>query len=200
MSYTCGCRIYKHKGRSWAVYLFDDDPKSTGEYSLWLGRYTATVNTARRHPTMPKPTIFFVTGSYCLPSLYQPIFDGVKKAGFDIQSVHLPTVGLGPRQGREEQAPSMYDDAALIAKLVQELVDQGKDVIITGHSYGGIPMTECTKGLGKEERKASGKSGGIVELAYLAALLPPIGGSAKSLIDSMPKGSTLPVEIDVSIS
>jgi alpha-beta hydrolase superfamily lysophospholipase len=147
---------------------------------------------------MSKPSVLFVPGSYCLLSLYQPLFDAVTEAGYEIIGVHPPTVGPSSRQGRDGPAPSMYDDAEVIAKKVEELADQGKDVILMGHSYGGVPMSQCTKGLGREERTAQGKPGGISRLAYMAALVPPLGASAGSLLSRFPDNKRPPVSIDVS--
>lgn len=149
--------------------------------------------------TATKPSIIFVPGSYCLLSMYQPLFDAVSEAGYEIKGINLPTIGPRSREGRDAPAPSMYVDAAVIADEVKSLADRGKDVVIIGHSYAGVPMSQSTKGLGKEERKAQGKPGGIVQLAYIASLVPPIGGSAGSLLSRFPDEKRPPVSIDVSI-
>ena len=148
---------------------------------------------------MSKPSIIFIPGSYVLLSVYQPLFDAVSKAGYEIKGIHPPTVGLRSRQGRDGPAPSMYDDAAMIAQETEKLADQGKDVILMGHSYAGVPMSQSTKGLGKEERKAQGKPGGIVRLAFIACLVPAVGNSAGSLLGRFPDEKRPPVFIDVSI-
>jgi len=77
----------------------------------------------------------------------------------------------------------MAEDAQLVHEVLHKLVDQGKDVIVIGHSYGGVPMTEGTKGLSKEERKRQGKSGGVVRLGYMTAFAPLVG---RSLVTSAP--------------
>ena len=148
---------------------------------------------------MSKPSIIFVPGSYCLLSLYQALFDGVFKAGYEIKGIHLPTIGPSSRQGRESPAPSIYEDAVVIAEEVKKLADQGKDVIVMGHSYAGIPMSQSTKGLGKEERKAKGQPGGIVQLAYMASLVPAIGHSAATLLGRFPDEKRPLVSIDVCL-
>jgi pimeloyl-ACP methyl ester carboxylesterase len=93
----------------------------------------------------------------------------------------------------------MYDDAALIAKVAEELADQGKDVILIGHSYGGVPISQSPKGLVKEERKAQGKPGGIVRLAYMTCLVPTIGQSAQDVLNTIPdREKSVSMAIDVS--
>jgi hypothetical protein len=148
---------------------------------------------------MSKPSILFIPGSYTLLSVFQPLFDAVSKGGYEIKGIHLPTVGPSSRQGRDTPGPSMYDDAAAIAQEAEGLADQGKDVILMGHSYAGVPMSQSVKGLGKEQRKAQGKPGGIVRLAYIACLVPAIGSSAGSLLSRFPDEKRPRLSIDVSI-
>lgn len=126
------------------------------------------------------------------------MFDAVSKAGYDIKGIHLPTIGPSSRQGRDHPAPSMLDDAVAIALEVERLADQGKDIVLVGHSYAGIPMSQSTKGLGREERKMLGKPGGVVQLAYMSSLVPPIGGSAASLLSRFPNERRPAISIDVS--
>lgn len=147
---------------------------------------------------MASVSILFIPGSYVLLPVYQPLLDAITKAGYEIKAMHLPTIGPSSREGRDSPAPSMYDDAAAIAQEAEQLVNQGKDIILIGHSYAGIPMSQSTKGLGKEERKAQGKSGGIVELAFIASLVPPVGGSAGSLLGRFPDDHRPAISIDVS--
>ena len=147
---------------------------------------------------MPKPAFVFVPGSYNLASAYDPIVKAVANAGYEIIGIDLPSVGPGPRQGKNTTAPSMYDDAAAIAAQVEKLADEGQDVVIVGHSYAGVPMSQSTKGLEKSTRKEQGKSGGIVHLGFLSALVPPVGGSAASLLGRFGDEKRPAVSVDVS--
>ncbi len=149
---------------------------------------------------MSKPSILFFPGSFVLVSLYQPIFDAVSEAGYEIKGIHPPSVGPSSRQGRDGPAPSMYDDATVIAQEAEKLADQGKDVIIIAHSYGGVPVSQSPRGLGKLERKAQGKPGGVVRLAYMTCLVPAIGKSARDVLSSMPEAKPVPTSIDVNKS
>jgi len=145
---------------------------------------------------MSKPSILLIPGSFSLPEGYDPLIDAVAAKGYEIRGLHYPSVGLktGPREGAP---PSMYDDAAFIAKETEKLADEGKDVILIAHSYGGIPTTESTKGLGKKEREAQGKKGGIVRLAYMTALVPPAGVSAGGLLADVQRKFQVDLTVDV---
>jgi hypothetical protein len=56
----------------------------------------------------------------------------------------------------------MFDGPTFVARETKKIADHGKDV---AHSFGGFPITESAKGLGKQEREKQGKKGGIVRLA-----------------------------------
>ena len=79
----------------------------------------------------------------------------------------------------------MDEDAELFHNIVGKLADQEKDVVIVTHSYGGIPGTECSKGLSKEERHEAGKSAGISRFVYVTSMVPTPGKSLMDLIGGM---------------
>jgi hypothetical protein len=94
----------------------------------------------------------------------------------------------------------MYADATFIASEIQKLADEGKYVVLIGHSYGGVPLSESTKGLGKEEREKKGKKGGVVKLGYMTALVPEVGVSAAGVLTEVPEELRLDLGIDVRFS
>ena len=145
---------------------------------------------------MSKPSILLIPGSFALPEFYDPVLNAVAAKGYEIRALHLPSVGLktGPREG---SPPTMYDDAAFIAKEAETLADEGKDVVLVAHSYGGVPVTESTKGLGKEERQKQGKKGGIVSLAYMTCLVPAVGMTAMGVLADVPEAQRNNLPIDV---
>lgn len=148
---------------------------------------------------MSKPAILLVTGSFALPELYDGLANAVEAKGIEISIPHLPSVGLktGPREGT---LPSMSDDAALISREIERLADEGKDVIVLCHSYGGVPATESVKGLTKEERSMQGKKGGVVRLAYMTAMAPAVGVSATGVMPPVPEERKQAMKVDVSRS
>ena len=145
---------------------------------------------------MAKPAIILVTGSFALPEFYDNVVKPVVARGYEIRALHSPTVSLetSPRKG---DPPTMYDDAAFISREVEKLADEGKEVLLMAHSYGGIPTTQGTKGLGKQERQKAGKEGGIVRLAYMTALVPELGKSAQDILADVPVEHQLVLKIDV---
>jgi len=146
---------------------------------------------------MSKPSILIVPGSFALPYIYDEVIAAVAAKGYEIRAIHIPSIGLSAGKGREGPLPSMYDDAAFIANEVEKLADGGKDVVLVGHSYGGVPVTESTKSLGKQERLQNGKTGGIVRIAYMTCLTPALGASAISMLAGVPKEQSIEMKIDV---
>ncbi|KAE8168335.1 Alpha/beta hydrolase fold-1 [Aspergillus tamarii] len=125
-----------------------------------------------------KPSIVIVPGSFSLPEFYDAVTDGVASKGYEIKAIRL-------RSTEDLQQPAtMHDDAAAIARELASLVDEGKEVILVAHSYGGVPASESIKGLAKTEGR--GKVGGVVNLAYLTALVPPLGASAADMLADIP--------------
>lgn len=144
------------------------------------------------------PSIVIVPGSFCLPSAYNELIQPLSSKGYDIHAVALKSaIPKGPDSPSD--LPSMYDDAAAIAAAVSELAEEGKDVIVVAHSYGGAPASESIQGLSKQARKKEGKKGGVVRLAYMSALVPEIGQGAMdvSIGGADPENALVPVA-DVS--
>ncbi|KAJ7037793.1 hypothetical protein C8F04DRAFT_1393462 [Mycena alexandri] len=93
-----------------------------------------------------KPEIIIIPGAFC-PLKYS-VAD-LKAHGYSVHGVELETVG------RRDAPP-----------------DEGKDVVLVPHAYGGVPACESAKGLAKSVRQKEGKGGYLfmTDLAKAAAL------------------------------
>lgn len=151
---------------------------------------------------MSKPSILFVPGSFTPGQVYENVVEKVTARGYDIRALHMPSVRLETESSTDRKPPSMYEDAAFIANQAAALADDGKDVIIIAHSYGGVPSTECVKGLAKKTRQEQGKQGGIVRLAYMTALVPALGSSGSDVLDmgGRPEEDRMTMIPDVGLS
>ncbi|KAJ7645036.1 Alpha/beta hydrolase fold-1, partial [Mycena polygramma] len=117
-----------------------------------------------------KPTIIIIPASFSpLSVFYTPVIADLETHGYTVHGIELETVG------RREKAPSMYDDAAKVASLTSRLADEGKDVVLVAHSYGGLVACESAKGLAKSVREKEGKKGGIVRIILVSAVVPREG-------------------------
>ncbi|KAL4916375.1 Alpha/beta hydrolase fold-1 [Aspergillus aurantiobrunneus] len=120
---------------------------------------------------MASPTIVFVPGGWHTPSTYDLLLPLLHAAGYPTTSVHLPTVGAtGP--------VAFADDVSAIRKVVSGLVNLGRKIVVVSHSYGSTPATEALVGLGSRERAEKGLTGGVIQLVYIAAIVPTKGVSS----------------------
>lgn len=125
---------------------------------------------------MSNPALVFVPGAFARASLYASFVEKLKPYGFEVEVVDLPsTIDRAP-----EPPATVADDAAAIRAVASKYIEQGKDVHIHTHSYGGIPGTESIKGISKSDREASGLKGGVSRIVYTTSLALPVGASLKA--------------------
>lgn len=153
---------------------------------------------------MPKPSILIIPGSFAPPDLYDPVVEQVTARGYEIRALQLPTVGLRagaePTPSTSREPPTMYEDAAFINSQATALADDGgKDVILVSHSYGGVPATESVRGVTKKARRALGKRGGVVRLAYMTALVPELGVAAGGVLADADRAEETRVEMEMDV-
>lgn len=129
---------------------------------------------------MGTPIILIGPGGFTLPELYSDVIAHVANEGYSIQALRLPSVGY-----KTNVPGTMQNDAAFIASEILKQADEGKDVVLIAHSYGGLPATESTKGLSKADRQRQGKSGGLVRLAYIRTLFSQSGNLMPVLLCRM---------------
>ncbi|OLN88645.1 hypothetical protein CCHL11_01691 [Colletotrichum chlorophyti] len=125
-----------------------------------------------------KPVIVLAPGAWHSPEHFQDIRDELHQRGWSTKSVRYPSVGAEPPK------KGMLDDAAAVRTLLQELVDQGRQVILVAHSYGGVVCAEAVNGLGYKQRAKENKPGGVILFLYLAAFVAPKGQSILSLTNN----------------
>jgi pimeloyl-ACP methyl ester carboxylesterase len=90
----------------------------------------------------------------------------------------------------------LLDDAQCIRdQLNQLIVEDGKDVVVIAHSYGGVVATQALeKGFARAERKKNGQNGGVIRLVYMCAFILPLGESLEGAL-----GGSLPPFIPVDV-
>ncbi|KAL2070663.1 hypothetical protein VTL71DRAFT_13689 [Oculimacula yallundae] len=122
--------------------------------------------------TTTNTAFLIVPGSFTPPTLYTKIISLLQAQNYLASVIPLQSASERP------QGPATFEeDASAIHSALLALVEEGKDVVLVMHSYGGYPGTEASKGLSKKEREKEGKEGGIVRLVYMAAFIPAVGGS-----------------------
>lgn len=116
-----------------------------------------------------KPTIVLVHGAWSLPEpSYTPLKSQLEGLGYE---VHLPT--LFTSGGGEVKGKTWKEDVEDILDVSIPLFDQGKEVVLICHSYGGVPAITATEGQSVEERTRKGKAGGFKQIILVAAFAIP---------------------------
>ena len=114
---------------------------------------------------MPKiNNIVLVHGAFVDGSGWRGVYDILKNDGFSVGVVQNPTISLA-------------GDVAT-TKLVID--SQPSRVVLVGHSYGGVVITEA------------GTDPKVAGLVYITAFAPDTGESVNSLIANAPPGTPVP--------
>ena len=108
--------------------------------------------------------IVLVHGGFVDGSGWAGVYNILKKKGYDVLIVQNPT-------------KSLADDVAVTKAAI---ASQNRDVILVGHSYGGVVVTEA------------GNDPKVAGLVYIAAFAPDQGESVGSLIANPPPGAPVP--------
>jgi pimeloyl-ACP methyl ester carboxylesterase len=109
-------------------------------------------------------SVVLVHGGFVDGSGWQGVHDILTRDGYEIIVTQHPTVTLA-------------DDVAYVRRAIAAAAHP---VILVGHSYGGVVITEA----GNDPKVAS--------LAYIAAFAPDAGESVQSLIANPPPGAAVP--------
>jgi len=110
------------------------------------------------------PAIVLVHGGFVDGSGWEPVYTILKRGGHTVRIVQNPTTSLA-------------DDVAATRRVV---AGQNGPVILVGHSYGGVVITEA------------GNDPKVAGLVYIAAFAPDSGESVASLIKDPPPGAPVP--------
>ena len=118
---------------------------------------------AAESPT-PTRNIVLVHGGFVDGSGWSKVYHGLRKAGYNVTIVQNPTTSLA-------------DDVAATQLAVSQ---QSGPVILVGHSYGGVVITEA------------GNDPNVKALVYIAAFAPDTGESVNTLIANPVPGAPVP--------
>lgn len=123
----------------------------------------------------PKIALVIIPGSFCSSAaFYEPTIEQLASI-LPSDQVEAHVFGLqssGPANPRPEVPHSLYDDAAFFRSKAEEFLNEGGNVVILGHSYGGMVAIECVSGLPMKKNSAGNDQPGVRGLIYLTALVP----------------------------
>lgn len=123
-----------------------------------------------------KPVYVFIPGAWHTADTYDGIRALLEKHDYENHAVATPSVGANPPN------KGLYDDATYTHDILEKLADEGKQIVLVTHSYGGMVGSLAVEGLGYSQRRHAGKKGGIIMLVYMSAFAVTKG---KSLLDAL---------------
>jgi pimeloyl-ACP methyl ester carboxylesterase len=109
-------------------------------------------------------TVVLVHGGFVDGSGWQGVYSLLKEDGYNVKIVQNPTL-------------SLEGDVAATKQVIDA---QSEPVILVGHSYGGVVITEA------------GNDPNVAALVYIAAFAPDEGESVSTLIADPPPGAPVP--------
>ncbi|KAK0126311.1 hypothetical protein ONS95_007920 [Cadophora gregata] len=131
---------------------------------------------------MSKPTIVFCHGAWHSPSFFDKVISILEPQGYKCATFSFPGTGNVPA------VKSLDEDIAAVRSVVLKEIDAGSDVIVSAHSWGGVPACSALDGLSKAERQRDGKPGGVTKLAFVTSFILPEETSISDVL-----GGPLPV-------
>jgi len=115
-------------------------------------------------PSVGVKTVVLVHGGFVDGSGWEGVYKILRKDGYTVSIVQNPTISLA-------------DDVATTKRIV---ATQKGPVLLVGHSYGGVVITEA------------GNDPKVAGLVYITAFAPDKGESVSTLIKNPPPGAPVP--------
>ncbi|KAJ5885214.1 hypothetical protein N7495_009724 [Penicillium taxi] len=123
---------------------------------------------------MTSPTFVFSTGAWITSEFFDEIRSKLIALGFPTECKSHPSIGAEP------PTKTLADDAASQRELLTQLADEGRELIVVAHSYGGVVASSSVEGLDKATREKEGKTGGVVKVVYMGSFALDKGKSLLS--------------------
>lgn len=113
-----------------------------------------------------QPAVVIVPGAWHVPEHYEPAAKLLRNAGYETVVVRHPSVSV-----QRDPGNMLRKDSTVAADVMRKLVnDEGKDVVVVMHSYGGVSGSEAAAMLSEWLPAHSiPEAGRIRRLVYLAA-------------------------------
>jgi pimeloyl-ACP methyl ester carboxylesterase len=127
---------------------------------------------------LTKPTILLVHGAFHHSSCYYKVKQRLEALSYPVVAVDLRTTN------GSSVSINYMDDVEEIHQVILPLMDEGKEIVVVGHSYGGIPSYVSTEGESIAERAAGGKKGGVRSIVFLSAFAHPERGMHNSEVNT----------------
>jgi pimeloyl-ACP methyl ester carboxylesterase len=130
--------------------------------------------------TSAKPVIALIPGAWHAPDSFSPLTKYLESHDYTVHGIHHTSVNSTPPK------KDMSDDVAHVRSSITKLADEGHNVVVVMHSYGGVPGSSAAEGLLASQRSKEGKMGGITHMVYCTAFALPQGVSLMNALHDNP--------------
>lgn len=144
---------------------------------------------AAASPDSSLPALVFVPGEWHGPEIFDEVRANLNERGYPTEAATLVT------HGATDPNIGLAEDVANVRSKIERLVEDGKDVVVVAHSYGGVPSSCAVEGLSVSDLAAQGKNGGVIMVVYVTSFAIESGAS---LLESV--GGTYPPWWNVQVS
>lgn len=140
-------------------------------------------------------TIVICPGGWPLLRFFQPLLQAFNSIGY---SAECKIPDSYPDWDPSSPPPVNPDATFLRNNVLIPIIEEGKDVALFMHSYGGAYGPAALQGLSKKERQSRGLPGGVVAAVFTAAFVVQKGISAASAMGINP--DNIPEWLDEDVS
>ncbi|KAI0427887.1 Alpha/beta hydrolase fold-1 [Xylaria sp. FL1042] len=126
-----------------------------------------------------KPTILFIPGMFHTPWVFDDVRSNLSHHGYTTEVSNLASAGTAVAVAKED----LFSDASHIRSLLTNLIDEGKEIVVVAHSYGGLASSNAVQDLSVQKRSITGMQGGILMILYLSGIAIPAGQSLAEIAD-----------------
>ena len=116
-----------------------------------------------------KPTVVIMPGTWHLPTAYNRLKTHLESTGYSVLIQRYPSLDSPD----PTNATCGVDVEAARKQILLLIEEDGQDVIIICHSYGGIVGAGAAHGLSKSTRQAKGNPEGVLGLVFITAFVIP---------------------------
>lgn len=129
-----------------------------------------------------KPTVVIAHGAWQPLDIFTSFAEQLVEVGHQVEVVALPSIDHD-----DLPVPGLREDCEAVAETLSRRADEGEEIILLCHSYGGLVGSCAVEGQDVAYRKTKlGKKGGVVLIIYMAAFMIPRGKSLLEMLGGSP--------------
>jgi pimeloyl-ACP methyl ester carboxylesterase len=124
--------------------------------------------------TQSKPVIIFVPGAFLGAGPYAPVAESLRADDYTVEVVNLPSAAdlssedVSSPKWKDLAEKTVESDIQAIRDVFNPHFEQGRQVVVIGHSYGSIPAMLSIEGHTVQERETKGLQGGVFAFVNIA--------------------------------